>query len=114
MSRDKDLVFLAKDMMITMKISKTRMEEYDIVTEEAKKIFIDRNKMYGDAFIFLGLIGNVATLVGDIFRIKTMVYDHKDHGRSYKLQIRDKLLDIINQAVICILVLSEDNYEGKN
>lgn len=93
--------------------SKTRSMQYDEVIVEAKHIFTDRNTMYKDAFTALGLIGTVTTLIGDTFRLKYMIYDSDDYGRKYKEQIRDKLLDIINQAVISIFVLDDNNFKGK-
>lgn len=93
--------------------AKSRSAQYDEVILDAKYIFEDRNKMYKDAFVALGLIGTISTLIGDVFRLKYMVYDSDDNGRKYKEQIRDKLLDIINQAVISIFVLDADNYKGK-
>jgi len=91
----------------------SRSEQYDRVVVEAKDIFLDRNKMYKDAFTVFGLIGTVTTLVGDAFRLKYMIFENDDYGKQYKEQIRDKLLDIINQAVISIFVLDDNNFKGK-
>lgn len=91
----------------------TRSEQYDDIVLNAKTIFVNRNAMYKDAFTAIGLIGTISTLIGDVFRLKYMVYDSDDYGRKYKEQIRDKLLDIINQAIISIFVLDADNYKGK-
>lgn len=94
-------------------VQPTRIQQYEKVITEATVIFIDRNKMYKDAFTVMGLLGTATTLIGDIFRLKTMIYDSNDYGKQYKDQIRDKLLDVINQAIICIFVLDDDNYKGK-
>lgn len=94
-------------------IDANRLEQYSKIVKEAKLIFADRNAMYRDAFTALGLIGTVSTLIGDTFRLKFMIYDSDDYGKQYKEQIRDKLLDIINQAIISIFVLDDDNYRGK-
>jgi len=92
---------------------KDRSHQYDEVIKQAKETFIERNKMYKDAFVVLGLIGTVSTLIGDVFRLKFMIYDSDDYGQQYRDNIRDKLLDIINQAVISIFVLDDNNYRGK-
>lgn len=121
--RDKELVheyksnstatFGVSEIIIEKLETKSRSRQYDEVVDEAKYIFDDRNKMYKDAFTAIGLIGTISTLIGDIFRLKYMVYDSDDYGRKYKEQIRDKLLDIINQAIISIFVLDDNNFKGK-
>jgi hypothetical protein len=108
-----NLVFRAKEVTVTTIPPPTRSQQYDDVIKEAKEIFLDRNKMYKDAFTVFGLIGTVTTLVGDAFRLKYMIFENDDYGKQYKEQIRDKLLDIINQAVISIFVLDNDNFKGK-
>jgi hypothetical protein len=92
---------------------RVRLTQYNTIILEAKAIFLDRNEMYKDAFVFIGLIGTISTLIGDAIRLKYMVYNGDDYGSKYKEQIRDKLLDIINQAIISIFVLDDDNYRGK-
>jgi len=114
-SRDKELKEEYQELasMVAAIPATYRHHQYATIVEEAKIIFEDRNKMYKDAFVALGLIGTISTLIGDCFRLKFMVYDSPDHGRQYKAQIRDKLLDIINQAIISIFVLDDENYTGR-
>lgn len=88
-------------------------DAYNEVLEEAKDIFIDRNKIYKDTFVALGLNGTVMTLIGDVFRLRNMITHDPDHGRGKENQIRDKLIDVINQAVISVMMLDEENYEGE-
>ena len=85
------------------------MEEY----EACKEIFIDRNKVYKNTFEHLGLIGTIITLIGDCYRLKNMIVLEADHGRTHKEQIEDKLRDVVNQALISLMMLHQDNYEGK-
>lgn len=90
-----------------------RSGQYDRLVGEAKAIFEDRNAIYKDAFNMLGLIGTVSTLIGDTQRLRNMIYFTPDHGRSHKENIKDKLIDVINQGIISLMVLEEENYEGK-
>lgn len=105
--------FGVSDAFVQKMEARSRSAQYDEVVVEAKAIFTERNVMYKDAFTALGLIGTVTTLIGDTFRLKYMIYDSDDYGRKYKENIRDKLLDIINQAIISIFVLDDDNFKGK-
>lgn len=88
-------------------------DTYEEVIEEAFKIFLDRNKIYKDTFVFLGLNGTVMTLIGDVFRLRNMITMDSEHGRGKEEQIRDKLIDVINQAVISVMMLDEENFEGE-
>jgi len=111
MSRDKELKTLAKELLV--KSSPTVYDQYDEISLEARDIFIERNALYGNAFEAIGLVGNIAVLIGDVFRLRTMCYRSPDLGRSYRSAIRDKLLDIVNQAIIGIMTLDDDNFTGK-
>jgi hypothetical protein len=86
---------------------------YQIEYEVCKDIFMDRNKIYKNTFEHLGLIGTVITLIGDTYRLRNMIVQEPDHGRKYKEQIEDKLRDVVNQALISLMMLHEDNYEGR-
>lgn len=114
-NRDKELVeeYKANAFTVIEFTPPTRIQQYEKIVTQATEIFLDRNKMYKDAFTIMGLIGTATTLIGDVMRIRNMIYDSPDYGQQYKEQIRDKLLDIINQAIICIFVLDDDNYKGK-
>ena len=76
-------------------------------------IFEDRNRIYKNTFEQLGLLGTIVTLIGDVFRLRNMIIHEPDHGRKYVEQIEDKLRDIINQAAISLMVLHDNNFEGK-
>jgi hypothetical protein len=79
---------------------------------ECEKIFWERNKIYKNTFEYLGLLGTVITLIGDVYRLRNMIVQESDHGRQYKEQIEDKLRDIVNQALISLMMLHDDNFEG--
>jgi len=76
-------------------------------------IFEDRNRIYKNTFEQLGLLCTTVTLIGDVFRLRNMIIHEPDHGRKYVEQIEDKLRDIINQAAISLMVLHDNNFEGK-
>ena len=81
--------------------------------EDCLSIFLDRNSIYRDTFVHLGLMGTVTTLIGDCFRLRNMILHESDHGRSHVEQIEDKLRDVVNQAIISLMMLHEENFEGK-
>jgi hypothetical protein len=90
-----------------------REDKYDCELEDCLRIFLDRNAIYKDTFVHLGLMGTITTLIGDCFRLRNMILHEADHGRSHYSEIEDKLRDVVNQAVISLMMLHEDNFEGK-
>jgi len=119
--REKDTLDAMRDLVKTVTgltpAEQQRMEAtiklYQIEYEVCKDIFMDRNKIYKNTFEHLGLIGTVITLIGDTYRLRNMIVQEPDHGRKYKEQIEDKLRDVVNQALISLMMLHEDNYEGR-
>lgn len=91
----------------------TSLEKYEAEFGRCKEIFINRNAIYKDTFVHLGLLGTVTTLMGDVFRLRNMVYQDRDHGRGYVEEIDDKLMDVVNQALISLMMLHERNFEGR-
>jgi hypothetical protein len=113
MNREEELKTVTREMLFSIKTKGSYPDKYDKIIKEAYDIFIERNKLYGDAFNAIGLIGNIAVLIGDVFRLRTMCYKSDDYGKANKQVIRDKLLDIINQAALSIITLDKDNYTGE-
>jgi hypothetical protein len=119
--REKDTLDAMRDLVKTVTgltpAEQERMEatikNYDKEFQECRNIFLDRNKIYKNTFEHLGLIGTVITLIGDTYRLKNMIVNEPDHGRQYKEQIIDKLEDVVNQALISLMMIKQDNYEGK-
>lgn len=91
----------------------SRMEQYQVEVEHCMSIFEERNAIYKDTFVYLGLQGTITTLIGDVFRLRNMIIWEEDHGRSHYSQIEDKLIDVVNQAVISLMMLRDKNFEGK-
>lgn len=90
-----------------------RIDQYENEVEQCQEIFEQRNAVYKDAFVFLGLQGTVATLCGDVIRLRNMILQTPDHGKSHYEQIEDKLRDVVNQAIISLMMLHEDNFTGE-
>jgi hypothetical protein len=96
-----------------------RTMQYDEVVEEAKKLFLQRNAEYGDAFEECGLLGAVVELTGCTARLKKLVI----HGnmpslaelesKAWEGTVRDKLLDTLNYAIISLMLLDEMNLRGR-
>jgi len=80
---------------------------------ECRVIFEERNAIYKNTFEVLGLQGTVVTLIGDCYRLRNMILKTPDHGQQYKEQIEDKLRDVVNQALISLMMLHDDNFTGK-
>lgn len=88
------------------------LARYEIILANAQMVFEDRNAKYRDAFKALGVIGCLSTLIGDTRRLHTMIYLTGDHGRSHANDIKDKLIDIINQASLTLMMVEDNNWEG--
>jgi hypothetical protein len=89
------------------------IKDFNAEFKECRNIFIDRNTVYKNTFEHLGLLGTTITLIGDLYRLKNMIVAEPDHGRQYKEQIIDKLQDVVNQALISLMMVKQDNWEGK-
>jgi hypothetical protein len=119
--REKDTLNAMRDLIQTVtnltpaeqeRVERT-LKLYKIQFESCQAIFEDRNKIYKNTFESLGLVGTVVTLIGDCYRLRNMIIQEPDHGRKYKEQIIDKLQDVVNQALISLMMIDQDNYEGK-
>lgn len=76
-------------------------------------MFRQKNAEYGDAIAETGVLGACVALIGDVGRLKQMVLNGTTHGRDRKGNLEDKLRDIAVQAVIGLMMLREENWEGK-
>jgi hypothetical protein len=79
----------------------------------ARELFIKRNTEYGDSIRFGGVLSACYEIVGASMRFPTLVFFTSDHGRSRKAKLFDILLDIMNYANIALMLMKEDNWEGK-
>lgn len=83
------------------------------VFQDARKLFVRKNAEYGNSIEDTGVLGSAVALTGDVGRLRVMVIQSTDNGRTARYNVRDKLQDIIVQAAIGIMMLDEDNWNGK-
>jgi NTP pyrophosphatase (non-canonical NTP hydrolase) len=76
---------------------------------EALELFQRKNKQYGNAIVYTGVRGAVVALTGDVARLRVLLKEEQLDREN----LRDKLIDVLVQAAIGILMLDEDNMEGK-
>lgn len=118
-NRDRELVEEARKLKYELEPSSEEQRLFKALAmyrEElhaCELIFEDRNRIYKNTFEVLGLLGTIVTLIGDCYRLRNMILFEPDHGRKYAEQIEDKLRDVVNQALISLMMLHQDNYEGK-
>jgi len=86
-----------------------RAKQLKIIQKEAHKLFVKKNRDYGDAFALYGPIG-VVVRIGD--KINRLVHLSKN-----KVQLiddestRDTLIDLHNYAAMAIMLLDECDSE---
>lgn len=81
--------------------------------EEAAELFERKNREYGNAIEFTGVLGCVVAATGDIARLRNMVLRSPDNGKGQAANVRDKMLDILVQAAIGIYMIDTGNWSGK-
>ena len=119
-NRDKELVQEAKSLhpYALPTPEEARFHKTAVAFKEefshCEDIFLERNAIYKNTFEVLGLQGTVVTLIGDCYRLRNMILKTPDHGQQYKEQIEDKLMDVVNQAIISLMMLHQNNFTGKD
>ena len=82
-----------------------RIEQFDNIKEEARKIFIAKNNDYGDAFAEYGPIGVIIRAGDKVKRLQTIT--NKSIILVDDEQLRDTLLDLHNYAAMALMLLDE-------
>jgi hypothetical protein len=100
------------DKMIS-ETTKARLESFDSACTAGKQIFSDKNTEYGDSIRFGGTLAAAYQIVGAAMRLPALMFTAADHGRSKSEILYDVLLDIHNYANIAIMMMKENNWEGK-
>jgi hypothetical protein len=77
--------------------------------ELALQLFIRKNAEYGNAIQFTGVWGAIVQLIADAHKLKVM-YQRPVLDTA---NIEDKLRDILVQAGIGLVMVRQDNWEGK-
>ena len=82
-------------------------------SSDCLEVMAEKNKLYGSAIDFTGLLGGVLECVVKSLRLREMVMRDGLHGRGEKEAIWDTLLDLHNYTIIAAYMLEQENWEGK-
>ena len=83
----------------------TRLLQYDNVHSEARELFINKNKDYGDSFAHYGPIGVIIRMGDKIQRLKSI-----DKNKIINVNdecLRDTLVDLHNYSAMAIMLMDE-------
>lgn len=83
----------------------TRLLQYDNVHSEARELFTNKNKDYGDAFASYGPIG-VLVRMGDKTRRLSSIEKNKIINVNDET-LRDTLIDLHNYSAMAIMLMDE-------
>jgi hypothetical protein len=59
------------------------------------------------------VLGAVVECVAKMARLRNLVLKSPNHGRDDKKAVYDSLLDLHNYAIIGLMMLEEENWDGK-
>lgn len=89
-----------------------RVKQIDTIQLEARTLFVNKNKDYGDAFATYGPVGVLVRIGDKIQRLQsinktgiTLVEDEK---------VRDTLIDLHNYAAMAVMLMDENDNKDKN
>jgi hypothetical protein len=80
--------------------------------EQAGALFARKNRQYGGAYRWMGLIGTISEIFGIAMRLVNMVFRDFDNLPANREKIRDCLLDLHNYANMAVMCLDDENYYG--
>lgn len=86
---------------------------FDEICDESKKLFRRKNKQYGDAIWYTGVLGASVELIGAVARLPQLVLRDREHGRKHADKLKDIFMDIHNYSNIAIMMLDANNWEGE-
>lgn len=89
----------------------SRVNQYESVQEEAKNLFIRKNKDYGDAFAEYGVIGVLIRMGDKIKRLQSITTNNITLVDDERL--RDTLIDLHNYSAMAIMLLDENEQSEK-
>jgi hypothetical protein len=86
---------------------------------DGEEIFIDRNRIYDDAFTQIGVLGISAELIGCVNRLKPLVLRRSERLPPWQQPdqlelLRNVLHDTHNFANMILMLLEEGNWAGKD
>jgi hypothetical protein len=94
-------------------ITKARLESFDLGCQVGREIFAEKNTEYGDSIRFGGVLAACYEIVGAAMRLPALIFFSADHGRSKTEALYNVFMDIHNYANIALMLMKEDNWEGK-
>lgn len=83
------------------------------VSEKCYALFKRKNKQYGNSIATTGLLGAAVSIIGAAARLPIMVVSNSSHGRDISDKLKDVLMDIANYSIIAVMMILDDNWEGK-
>lgn len=83
----------------------TRVVQLAKIQEEARNLFIKKNKDYGDAFAKYGPTGVIVRIGDKISRFTSLTHNSLQLVEDEKL--RDTLIDLHNYSAMAIMLLDE-------
>jgi hypothetical protein len=97
-----------------MKQDKTdTSHQFESHCEAGAELFAVKNTQYGNAFQVYGVLGVVCEILGVVARLPQLVLWSPDHGASMKEKLRDIFLDLHNFSVMALIVLEDNNWDGR-
>jgi len=88
-------------------------EKFQRYCEQGFKLFQRKNRQYGGAYKYMGLIGTVSEISGIAMRLVVLVFRNFDNIADHTDEILDCLLDLHNYANMSMVCIADNNYYGK-
>ena len=83
------------------------------ICEAALTLFMHKNREYGNSIVRTGAIGSIVAMTGDIAKLRTLVLHNLDDLESVDADnVKDKLVDVLVQAVIGVMMIENGNWLG--
>jgi hypothetical protein len=90
-----------------------RVETFARVCASCEKLFKQKNEQYDDTIAATGVLGASVELIGTVARLRKMVLQSSDGGKSQMSELADIYKDIHNYSNIALMMMNEDNWRGK-
>ena len=88
-----------------------RVSQLDCIQLEARALFVNKNKDYGDAFATYGPVGVLVRIGDKIQRLQSITKNGIALVEDEKL--RDTLIDLHNYAAMAVMLMDENDKKDK-
>jgi len=88
-------------------------EKFIAICVESQELFKIKNAQYGDAIWSTGVLGATVEIIGATARLPQLVLRDPTHGRTNKQNLIDIFKDLHNYAIIALMMLQANNWEGE-